>query len=131
MSSSQHASKNYESSGDESNFSYYLVMKHNDETIHSHTHIYNDKPQITIVAALEEPVYSGNYYLPFVKNFKMTYQCVYKTTKSESGQSVQGEIGGEISAEFSGLCTRKKAKELVFDHARKNVKKYLKDNLNR
>jgi len=117
-------------SGHEKHFSYHLTVKHKNETLHNHTYLYNNLPLIEIEATLEDPVYSGNCVWPLVKNFKMTYQCKFTTTKSPSGHTVNGQIEGEVTARIHGLCSRRKAKELAFEEAKKQIASYFQEQLN-
>jgi hypothetical protein len=94
------------------------------KTLANSTHSYNNLPPIEIEAVLDEPIYSGNYVLPLVKNFKMTYLCKFTTTKSSSGHEVEGKIKGEVEGKIRGYCSRRKAKELVFAEAEKQITSY-------
>ncbi|GAB6091651.1 hypothetical protein [Spirochaeta dissipatitropha] len=105
----------------EQQFSYQLIVTQNNETLFDYTHIYNNQPPIQINGVLDEPIYSGNFVLPLVKNFRMTYQCEFNTTNSPDGHTVSGKIEGEVTAEIFGFCSRRKAKELAFEKVMKQM----------
>jgi len=130
LSTSQSSSKSQVRSGQEESFSFHLTLKHKNETLLNHSHSYNGLPPIEIEATLADPVYSGNCVLPLAKNFKLAYQCEFTTTKSPSGHEVNGKIEGQVTATIHGLCSRKKAKELAFDEAKKQIASYFQKQLN-
>ena len=70
---SQTATMGQTTRGAENHFSYHLAVKSQNETLGSYFHSYNNLPPIEVEATLEEPVYSGNYLLPFAKTFRMTF----------------------------------------------------------
>lgn len=102
-------------------FSFNLTIKHHNQKLDSLSHSYNSLPPLEIEATLEEPVYSGTTALPLVKNFTMTYQCKFTTLTSPNEQSVSGTIEGKVTAKIQGLCSRKKARELAFEEAKKQI----------
>lgn len=124
MTSSQSATKSQTNPGEEKRFSYHVVVNHKTQGVSGQMFHYDNLPPIEIEATLEDPVYSGNFVLPFVKNFEMTYQCEFTTTKSPSGHEVEGQIKGQVSAKIYGFCTRAKAKELAFEQATKQITSY-------
>jgi len=130
LSASQSASMDQSGPSQEKHFSYHLTIKYKNKILHNDTHLYNNLPPIEIEATLEEPVYSGNCVLPLVKTFKMTYQCEFITTKSSSGRTVEGTVEGEVTAKVHGLCSRRKAKELTFEEAKKQIVSYFQKQLN-
>ena len=130
LSTSQSSTKSQTNPGENKHFSYHLIVKHKLETLFRHTYMYDNLPPIEIEATQEAPVYSGNYVLPFVKNFKMTYQCEFTTTKSPSGHTVEGQLKGEVTAKVHGFCSRMKAKELAFEEAKKQIASYFQTQLN-
>ena len=115
--------------GEEKHFSYHLALRHKNATLDEHLHSYNNLPPIEIEATLEEPFYSGNCSLPFTKNFRMTYLCKFTTVKSPTDRTVHGKIDGEVTAKIHGLCSRRKARELAFEEAKKQVVSYLQQQL--
>jgi hypothetical protein len=130
LSASQTAVIAQTSRGEEKHFSYHLAIKHENEMVDNHSHSYNNLPPIEIEATLEEPVYSGNCTLPFMKNFRMTYLCTFTTVKSPTERLVHGKINGEVTARIHGLCSRRKARELAFEEAKRQVVSYLQQQLN-
>ena len=113
--------KNHVNLGQEKHFSYHVTLKQGSEIIGNYQHSYDNLPQVEIEAVLDEPIYSGNYALPFVKNFKMTYLCNFTTMKSAGGHEIKGQIKGEVEGEIRGFCSRRKAKELAFEKAKKQM----------
>jgi hypothetical protein len=108
--------------GEGNHFSYHVVVMHNGQTLYGRTHFSQDNlPPIEIEATLGEPVYSGNCALPLMKNFKMAYQCEFKTVKSPGGTAVAGKIEGEVTAAIYGPCSRRKARALAFEDAKEQV----------
>jgi hypothetical protein len=130
LSISQSSNKTRTNSGQEKHFSYHLTIKHNNETLYSDTYSHNNLPAIDIEATLFETNYSGNSVLPFFKNYKMTYQCEFKTTNSPIGHTVDGMIDGVVTAKVHGLCSHRKAKELTFEGAKKQLISYFQKQLN-
>lgn len=127
---SQSATKTHLHTGQEKQVSYHLTVKHRRETFHTHTHSYNNLPPIEIEAVLEEPVYSGNFSLPLIKNFKMPYLCAYETTNSPSGSQISGRIEGEVNVSIRGFCSRRKAKEVALQEAKKQITSYFQKQFN-
>lgn len=122
ISSSNKLTKKLTTPGKETRFSYNLTIKHGNGIIASHCHIYNSLAPIEIMAIISEPVvYSGNYYWPLVKDFKMKYQCEFTSSKAQTGFIVAGNINGEVNARISGFCSRNKAKALALEEARKQI----------
>ena len=121
ISASQSSSIRATHHGEEKSFSYQLTVKYQGETLTNLQHNYNDLPSIDIEATLAEPVYSGNYLLPIVKHFKMTYQCEFATTNATSTHTVQGKIEGKVVANIDGFCSRLKAKELALEEAFRGI----------
>ncbi|MHC4552780.1 MAG: hypothetical protein ACYSUT_08440 [Planctomycetota bacterium] len=109
----------------EKQFSYQVILKHGDKILENYSRSYNNHPPIKIEAILDDPIYSGNYSLPLVKNFKMTYLCTFTTTESSDGHEVEGKIKGKVEGEIQGFCSCKKAKELAFEEAKKEITSYL------
>jgi hypothetical protein len=124
LSNSSSSIKRQINHGQEKNFSHIVNLQHNGRQIDTSTHFFNNLEPIKIEAILEEVVYSGNYYLPLVKNFKMTYQCTYRTVESANGHKVEGKITGEMKGRIQGFCSRRKAKELAFFEAKKQIMSY-------
>src|SRR5215469_4477062 len=124
LSVSQTTTKSDTYSGDEKHFSYHLTIKHTNQTLQSQTYSYNNLLPIEIEATLEDPVYSGNCILPLIKNFKMAYQCEFTTVGPSSEHKIKGKIQGEVTAVIHGLCSRRKAKELAFEEAKKQIISY-------
>lgn len=116
--------------GGEKHFSYHLTIKYKGETVHSQTHTYNNLPPIEIEGTLEEPVYSGNDVWPLVKNFEMVYRGAFTTAKPPQGHTVEGTIKGKVTTEIYGFCSRRKARELAFEEAKKQMASYFKKQLN-
>ena len=56
----------------------------------------------------------------------MTYLCKFTTVKSSSGHEVEGKIKGEVEGEIHGYCSCRKAKELAFAEAKKQITSYFK-----
>ena len=129
ISTSHSASKGESHSGNEKNFSYDLTIKYKDQTLQHFSHSYNSLPPIQIEAVMAEPTYSGNYYLPLVKNFTMKYQCQFETKKASDGRKVSGKIEGEVKATIRGLCSLVKAKELALKEANEQIASYFKNQL--
>ncbi|MFA6715520.1 MAG: hypothetical protein WCS27_09090 [Victivallaceae bacterium] len=130
MSSTQSSQKNQTNMGKKKGFSYHLVVKYKSETILNYTHLYTGThPPIEIKANLAEPVYSGNYALPFVKNFQITYQCNFASVKSSQNQTIKGKVEGTVTARIRGFCSRIKAKELAMNEAKKRIKSYFQTQL--
>lgn len=130
ISSSNKLTKKLTTPGKETRFSYNLTIKHGNEIIASHCHIYDSLPPIEILAIISEPVYSGNYYWPLVKVFKMKYQCEFAGSKDPTGFIVAGNISGEVNARLNGFCSRNKAKALALEEARKQIIISLQNSLN-
>jgi hypothetical protein len=130
LAATQTATMGQTTRGEEKHFSYHLAVKSQNETLGSYFHSYNNLPPIEVEATLEEPVYSGNYFLPFAKTFRMTYSCTFSTTTSPSEHAVNGKIQGEVTAKIRGLCSCRKARELAFEEAKKQVLSYLQNQLN-
>ena len=107
--------------GREKHFSYNVTLKKGSEVIGNYQHSLENLPGVEIEAVLGEPIYSGNYALPFVKDFRMTYVCEFTTTKSAGGHEVEGQIKGEVEGKIHGFCSRKKAKGLAFAEAEKQI----------
>lgn len=126
MSTSQFTSK---AQSGPKELSYRLTIKHRDETLQNLSHSSNGRPPIDIEATLDEPVYSGNAGMPLVKNFKMKYQCTFKTPNPVDQQDVSGKIEGEVTAAIHGLCSRRKARELAFAEAKKQIMEYFQKQL--
>ena len=129
LSATQTAVIGQTSRGEEKHFSYHLTIKQKNKTLDSHSHSYNNLPPIEIEATLEEPVYSGNCTLPFMKNFRMKYVCEFTTATSPTERTVHGKIDGEVTAKIQGLCSRRKARALAFEEAKKQVASYLQQQL--
>lgn len=123
------ASKSQHNLGSEKRFSYVVKIKYEQETISSFTHNHDNLPQIEIEVILEKPIYSGNFAMPLIKNFRMTYRCAFSTTESPSGLMVNGSINGDITAKIQGICSRSKAKALAFEDAKKQIQSYLQKQL--
>jgi hypothetical protein len=116
--------------GEEKHFSYHLIIKRKNQTLHSQIYSYNNQLPIEIEATLEEPVYSGNCGLPLSKDFKMAYQCEFTTMEPLSEHTIKGKIQGEVTAVIYGLCSRRKAKELAFEEAKKQIISYFQNQPN-
>jgi hypothetical protein len=130
LSTSQSSNMTQVNRGQEEHFRYHLTIKHNSETLHNHTHSYDNLPRIDIEVVLEEPSYSGNWVLPLVKTFKMTYQCEFTTKDTQNVHAVNGNIEGEVTAKIHGLCSRRKAKDLAFEEAKKQIASYFQKQFN-
>lgn len=129
LSASQKVSLSEQYSGHQKHFSYDLTIQYKSQTLKRHSHAYDNQPPIEIKAVIEEPVYSGSYVWPLVKNFTMTYRCTFDTTNSQGGRKVAGKIEGEIKATVHGLCSQRKAKELAFGEAKNQIVTYLQTQL--
>lgn len=133
---SQTATTGQSHSGEKNHLSYHLVLRYKNETLDDLTYKNetlddlthsSDHPPIEIEATLGEPVYSGNSALPLVKNFKMTYECPFKTVKSPGGNAVTGKIKGEVTVTIHGFCSRREARKMAFEEAKKEVNHYLQN----
>ncbi len=124
LSSQYSASKSQVNPGKEKNFSYHVTLKYKDKTLDSHFHLYDTNSPVEILAELDKVSYSGNYFLPLIKNFKMTYLCNIKTLESSNKNKVVGKIEGVVEGKIFGFCSRAKAKEIVFNEAKKNITSY-------
>ena len=124
MSSSHSSTLSQVKPGKEEHFSYHVTLKYSGETLDNYIHSYNNLPPTEIEAVLDEPLYSGNYVLPLVKNFKMTYLCKITTMKSLNGYKAEGKIEGEVEGRIHGLCSQRKAKELAVAEAKKQIASY-------
>jgi len=118
-------------SGDDKYFSYHLVIKDSSQTIFETTHYYETNKPIDIVAILDAPVYSGNYKLPFVKSFEMSYACSFSThTNSPSDRRIEGKVEGNVDTNIRGLCSRQKAKQIAYEKAKDQIQSYFKNQMN-
>lgn len=127
ISTSQSFTKSHANIGQEEKFSYHLEVKHNQKILHSYMHTHGNLPKIEIEAVIKEPVYTGNVAMPLIKQFNMTYLCEFTTKESTGRHTVNGKIEGKVAAKIRGLCSRKKAKELAFNEAIKNIISYFQD----
>ncbi|GAU78443.1 hypothetical protein [Fusibacter sp. 3D3] len=101
---------------------YQIELEYKDKNIDQHMIINGDYETETVTVKIETYTFSGNYYLPFYKNFVMHYKCTYKTPPmtledGTEGHLISGEIEGAIESEITGLCTIKKAKALAIERA--------------
>ena len=98
-----------------------MTLSCDGETIFARNYIRGDTQPIVVKAILTAPIYTGNTFLPFVKNFTALYTCEYSTVDSPTGHELSGTISGDIDASIIGLCTRRKAKALAFEAILKNI----------
>jgi hypothetical protein len=125
LSNSQAATKSETNPGTDKHFNYFYNLKQKEKLLSVGLHSSADPHPLQIAATLEDPVYSGNWLMPFAKNFKMTYRCQYITVDSPNGHTVQGKIEGEVQAEIYGFCSQRKARALAFESAKKQIVDYL------
>jgi hypothetical protein len=115
--------------GQEKNYSYRVSLKCGHRMLGDYWHRNTNAPMIYIEAVMDEPVYSGNYYMPFVKNFTMSYTCTFATAMSFSGRKVEGTIKGTIAASVYGLCGQRLAKRLAFNRAVEGIMSHFRKDL--
>ena len=131
FSTSQFVIKRYENAGEKTkHFSYSVTVKHQNEIVFTHTQIHDNLPPIEVEVIINKPVYQGNFFMPLIKDFKMSYLGEYKTTDSPNGYGLNGEIKGDVTAKILGLCSRKKAKDLAFNEAKKQIESYFQSQFN-
>jgi hypothetical protein len=102
-------------------FSYHLILREGSSIIDELKYIDGDSPSMEIECVINEINYSGNYFLPFVKNFKTKYKCSITTLEPDGFNNVTGEITGDIDGRVIGICSVKKVKKIVLAEIKKSV----------
>lgn len=128
---------------DDNIFSYHIIIKDKDKILYKQNVIAMDADnRINIIAEFKEVNYSGNYILPMFKKYNMKYYCKINAVGKQSKKidngldkikkiSIDAEVKGEIKAKVIGVCSVRKAKDIVYDNAIEYIKKYILNQLNK
>lgn len=84
----------------------------------------NQKVNIEVEANIIKLNYTGNYYLPFYKKFRLEYICDLITV-SENDFDMSGNIKGYADISVKGVCSTRRARGIAYDHAIEQINKYL------
>lgn len=110
-------------------FSYHLVLKEDDNILDELIYVDNNSPEIEIECVVNEINYSGNYFLPFIKTFKVEYKCSLTTPKSDGIRNITGGIEGDINGRIRGICSVNKVKKIVLAEIKKTVMNVLPNHI--
>jgi hypothetical protein len=92
-----------------------------------HTRVILRAPRIEIEGQLDEVTFTGNDWLPFMKNFTLEYSGDLATVAPTEESPIQfaGTIEGSLTMRIRGFCSRREARRLALDGARERVQKAL------
>ncbi len=90
--------------------------------------------EIVIEAFTENPEYSGNYFLPFYKDYTVKYTCkIGDKVAIETGDknaSFNSKVEGTLKIKIIGLCTISNAKKIANDAIVDSVNHFITNQLN-
>ncbi len=105
---------------------YDIKLLRNGRAWMEHRRVILGQPRIQIEGELKDVVYAGTDWMPLYKNFSMTYVCDFATPPSEEvGPSLQGSISGEIEIRITGFCSRREARRIAMNEAKKGIREYI------
>lgn len=110
-------------------FSYHLVLRDGSSIIDELNYIDGNSPVVEVECVIDEINYSGNYFLPFIKTFKVEYKCSITTLKFDGVNSITGNIEGNIDGRIMGICSTKKVKKLVLAEIKKTIMNILPNHI--
>lgn len=59
---------------------YRIEFEYNDRNIDTHMIMNDNQELVPVIVKIEEYNFSGNYFMPFYKEFTTTYKCKFKTS---------------------------------------------------
>jgi hypothetical protein len=108
--------------------SYDLRIYYDGELVETHSYRYGDKPVLAVDLELA-PTLSGNDWTPLYKSFSVEFSTSFASSAQGGQYSVEGEINGTTEMTITGLCTRRKARELAREEVVKSVREGLVEQL--
>jgi hypothetical protein len=111
--------------GEAQPLSYDITLTRAGKTWMEHRRIILGSPRVHIDGELTDITYTGNDWLPLYKSFTMTYQCDFTTPADEESHTVKGSISGEVQARLTGPTTRREARRLALEEAKKQIREYI------
>lgn len=116
---------------------YRIEFEYNNKNIYTHMIMNNTEEIVPVIVKIEGYKFTGNYFMPFYKKFTATYKCTFKTPNMSTNNvfteenQISGKVEGTVEAEIKGICSIKKAKDLVIEKAFNSMKDYVVDSISK
>lgn len=117
--------------------SYKIEFEYNNKVVYTHIIMNDNEEPVPVIVKVEEYNFNGNYFMPFYKSFTTTYKCTFKTSNMSidntfTGENqISGKVEGTAVSEIKGICSSKKAKDLVIEKAFNAMKDYVIDSISK